>query len=267
MEASRVDSSLLAPRLDAEYYSPEVLPLVKKLRDQGHPTLGRLLATTRRHPMCYGFDQWNTPDLTRVPYFKGEDLDRLSLREGNSYVNAEYFDDYPSAQVRSGEMIMSVRGTIGRVSVCRGSHGLCSPNTIVLVPKSDLDPEFAAAFLSSKQGQVLVNREISGTVQDTITVDAIENIQAIKPLANAQKWIGGKVRQAEQFQYHATTLERDFSDSISIHYPGVFGEPKAFGRSSLVKTSNLRRDLNPGAFNPERIRIRDEIKNAGGARA
>jgi type I restriction enzyme S subunit len=217
METSTVTANLLSPRLDAEYYSPKVLPLVKSLRDKGHPVLGRLLASMKRHPMCYGFEQWDNSAVGRIPYFKGEDLYELSLNHGSSFILEAYFDDYPSAQVLCGEMIMSVRGTIGRVSVCRDRRGLCSPNTIVLVPKPGLDSEFCAAFLSCRQGQILINREVSGTVQDTITEDAIANIQAVQFSAKAQSYIGEKVREAERLREHARTIKKHLQlDEISL---------------------------------------------------
>jgi len=264
VKASRVTANLLTPRLDAEYYAPDVISLVKRLKVEGHPVLGALLKHMKRHPMCYGFDQAEEMGSNRIPYFKGEDLYDLTVVHGGSFIDDVHFDSYPSAQVRHGELIMSVRGTIGRASVCRTERGLCSPNTIVLVPRSETDPEFIAAFFASSYGKTLINREISGTVQDTITEEGIRNIQAVSFHHQAQTFIGEKVRQAEGLRAEAVAAEQGFVRAIQGDCPEVFGEPKALGRSSWVSGNTLGRNLNPGAFNPERLRIRSEIERIGG---
>jgi type I restriction enzyme S subunit len=253
-------------RLDAEYYGPEVLALVLSLEQRAHKKLGALLATMRRHPMCYGFAQSPQQEDDLIPYFKGEDLTDLALLGASSFVDGGLFDHFKKAQAFCGDLVFSVRGTIGRTAVNRFTPGLASPNAIVLAPNPTTDPEFLSAFLNCRHGQLLIQREMSGTVQDTITEDCIRRIQAVSPNGKAQSCIGDKVRQAERLRERARKLEVQFMETIQNFTPEVFGSTQAKGKHSRARVSVLTTNLNAGAYNPERLRVRAEILNKGGKR-
>jgi type I restriction enzyme S subunit len=264
MDISRVVGRQMIERLDAEYYGPEVLALVLSLEQRAHKKLGSLLTAMRRHPMCYGFAQTPQQEDDLIPYFKGEDLTDLALLGASSFVDGGLFDNFKKAQTFCGDLVFSVRGTIGRTAVNRYMPGLASPNTIVLAPNPTTDPEFLSAFLNCRHGQLLIQREMSGTVQDTITEDCIRRIQAVSPTEKAQTYIGDKVRCAQRLREHARRLEAEFTKTMQARVPEAFGPVQAKGKHSRARVSLLTTNLNAGAYNPERLRVRGEVQDKGG---
>jgi type I restriction enzyme S subunit len=78
--------------------------------------------------------------------------------------------------------------------------------------KATLDPKradshYVLAFLKSKHGQILKNRLTSNTIINYIAKDALYSIPVIEFGEKAQKYIGDKVRQAEQLRAWAKRLE------------------------------------------------------------
>lgn len=267
MEVSRVPSSMLEDRLDASFYSARVLDLTLRLKSQGHPRLGQMLRGMGRHPMCYGFEQFGTPNESTVPFLKGESLSGLSVSKSDSYVDSRYYEQFKTAQAISGDVVMSVRGTIGRAAVCRTPRALCSPNTIILKPLQDVDPEYLTTFLATAQGQLLVQRQVSGTVQDTITEDSIRNIQAFQVTKPVQEYIGEKVRLAERLRVNAlnqlaraksefTQIFQDYGRDMFIGSAGRFNYREQMDGPFLMRLSSndIQNRLDARAYNPNYFR-------------
>ena len=145
-----------------------------------------------------------------------------------------------------------------------GRRVLLNQRVVALRPRDGADAGFLFASLLHGRVRQQIEAYASGAAQPNISDGQI--LQCIVPRSGpvAAHYVGDKIRQAEQLRDRARRAERTFIEVIRLLCPEVFGEPKALGRSSWVNASNLRRDLNPGAFNPERLRIRAEIKKAGG---
>lgn len=127
-----------------------------------------------------------------------------------------------------------------------------------------LNPYFLVAFLNCRHGQSVIWQQAYGATRPAIDYPSVRELLIINPSQLVQSYIGDKVRCSEILRRQARSLENNFAEAISSNFPEVFGETKAFGRSSRVAPSDLRKDLNPGAFNPERLRIRAEIRKASG---
>jgi restriction endonuclease S subunit len=164
----RYNQAIERLRFDAEFYLPEYLELENKLAQIGYTSLNDLLEDINRNPMAYGFTyiKEGYPLIRGVdikpPFIELNAIKRISKREQQKY---------KSTAVYTGDLIMTVRGTIGQVAVVTDDIGEAniSPNLIYLRPKNKKISEFLAVVLNSKIGQCQIQQIITGSVQGTIT--------------------------------------------------------------------------------------------------
>lgn len=77
-----------------------------------------------------------------------------------------------------------------------------------------VDSHYVLAFLKSKHGQILKNRLTSNTIINYIAKDALYSIPVIELKEKAQKYIGDKVRQAEQLRAWAKSIQLKVSELL-----------------------------------------------------
>ncbi|GEP02272.1 hypothetical protein MOX02_03100 [Methylobacterium oxalidis] len=89
----------------------------------------------------------------------------------------------------------------------------------------------------------------------------VESVPILLPHPAAQRYIGDKVRQAERLRERARRLEAEFCNAVAVALPSTSATA---GKTSRVETSELGRNLNPGAYTPDRRAVRAAIRGAGG---
>ncbi|WP_191117195.1 restriction endonuclease subunit S [Vibrio campbellii] len=204
---TRVSLENLLPRLNSEFYEPKLLAISNKLSDSGSKTLGSYIQGLHRDPYCYGFEQYDKASDNKVPYVKGEDLTSLAVSNSNSYVDRTLLGEYENVNLEQGDLIISVRGYVGHVSVFNNSVGLPSPNVMVIrLDKNKVNPYFASAYFNSHFGHLLVRRYVTGSVQETITTEDIKSIQFYSPTEAVQNYIGNKVKLSEELDKFVESL-------------------------------------------------------------
>lgn len=113
--------------------------------------LGDVAEEIYRYPSFYGFKHLDEG----VPVIRGEHIDEdgnLSLNNSEYwYISQEESLKFPRTILKEGDLIITVRGTIGKVAVVRKeqNHWQISPNLIRVSPRKELiDPYYF--FLSLK---------------------------------------------------------------------------------------------------------------------
>ena len=134
--------------------------------------LANLIKLIYRYPSCYGFSWYDSASDTRVPFLQGEDIGVNEIsHEKLIFIEKEISAQYPKTILKEGDLIFSVRGTIGKIVVV--AHAFedsnISPNLIRLSLNEGVNPQYVEIVLKSKIGQYQIDRLTSGGVQPTIT--------------------------------------------------------------------------------------------------
>jgi type I restriction enzyme, S subunit len=212
-----------------------------KYGDSGHPCL------KTKHVMGLLISKSN---FDWVPVYLAKPMKRFFVQDGNILLN------------------ITGAGSIGRVSIYYGNEQpLTNQHIARLDIKKDYDSAYICAFLSSWWGERIIEQGISGsTGQLNLVNDHIHTLPILIPDPKAQDYIGDKVRQAERLRDRSKALENKFQNILSEDYPDVFGAVKFKGKSSSAELDDLTDNLNPGAYEPERLRIRRYLREHGGKR-
>jgi type I restriction enzyme S subunit len=166
--------------------------------------LGDLTAICYRYPTFYGFEYQESG----IPVLKGENITRDGeLIEVNepSFISQEIHDTYPKTQLALNDLVMSVRGEVGKVGLVdqRFAGGNINANTIRISLKKEVAqnqalPGFVWAVFNSTIGASQIRRLISGGVQETITAPEILDILIPLPMLSIQQEMVGKMERARE---------------------------------------------------------------------
>jgi type I restriction enzyme S subunit len=254
---SRVNSNLLEDRLDAEFYTLEQIKNHKTLQDYGVIPLSAY---------CNGINVGYTGELTSVYRDQGTTLYRVSDINGIflsnddvNYVPDDFATNNSQIWIRDNDIVFAAVGnTIGKVALKTVSipDGVCSRALMIARPLTEkVNPSFLIAYLATKYAQKSLLRGISGSAQPVLNTPLIANLPVISAESLSQKYIGDKVRQAEQLRAWAKRLEQVSSFMFANALAELGYKEK---KSTKIVRTKLEDRLDP-AFYDEKFSLFDEF--------
>ncbi len=164
-----------AKRIDAEYYKPEYLNLISKLKTQKSKPLNGFLMLLYRYPTFYNLEYYKKGVLV----LKGEDITNEGFIQNQSqdFISIEDAKRFPKTILKEGDLIFSVRGYVGKVGVVDEKYegSIISANLIRAVVKN-VSPYFLWVYLNSNYGIKQIDRVKMITAQETIIAGDIKNL-------------------------------------------------------------------------------------------
>ncbi|EKY6537882.1 restriction endonuclease subunit S [Escherichia coli] len=126
------------------------------------------------------------------------------------WIDSSTKDQIQKQKLAYGDIVItrSGSGTIGRASIYCYSEEAYTNDHLFVVRPDKADSHYICSFLNSFHGQRLLEAGVSGsTGQLNLSNEHIKSIPLFRPEHKAQKYIGDKVRQAEQLRAWAKRLE------------------------------------------------------------
>ncbi|ENG2899078.1 restriction endonuclease subunit S [Escherichia coli] len=136
--------------------------------------------------------------------------DMLVSIDDIDWIDSSTKDQIQKQMLAYGDIVItrSGSGTIGRASIYCYSEEAYTNDHLFVVRPDKADSHYICSFLNSFHGQRLLEAGVSGsTGQLNLSNEHIKSIPLFRPEHKAQKYIGDKVRQAEQLRAWAKRLE------------------------------------------------------------
>lgn len=137
--------------------------------------------------------QRNTIDLCDVVYISEEDNEKLTR-----------------SKLEENDILLTITGAdFGRIAPVRKNHLPANINqhSVRLHFKETIDPYFVSTYLNSKYGQSQIFKYSIGVTRPAIDYSAIRKIKISISSPEIQKYIGDKVRRAEELKEEAKKLK------------------------------------------------------------
>lgn len=164
-------------RIDAEYYRPKHLLAEKLLTTRGGVALSSV-ANFIIGPFGSAFAVENFTDESTYRYIRGKDVKSMKLEEGdNVYMPKSDFDRLSKYSLNSGDVLISVVGTLGNSALVEKSHlpAIFSCKSTAVRVKA-VDPRYLLAYLNSTYGRSLLLRKERGAVQKGLNLDDLKSL-------------------------------------------------------------------------------------------
>ena len=253
-------------RDDYGYHDPQANRLIEFLGNKAETCpLDDCLRDIYRYPTFYGLEY--VAEGVRV--IKGETIVEGELTDNGEMdsISPEDAARFPRTILEEGDLVMSVRGTVGKAAVVPSEFAgsIINANLIRMQLKDRVDPYYLHAYLTSRIGQTLIERQTTKAIQSTITVPYIKAIPVWLPdkdttqrriaqtLQNAYKERKNLLKEAEELgqAIGAYVLEK-----LGAHMPEI-QEQWRF----KMPLSKLQRRDDPEYYSPNRLETIALVRN------
>jgi type I restriction enzyme S subunit len=172
------------------------------------------------------------------PYIRVRDMGEKYLPINNlEYVPNELFSSIQNYIVDKGDLILSIVGTVGLVSIVNEKLDKASltENCVKIIPQKDiLNNEFLYYYLKSNFGQAEINKKIVGAVQPKLPIYNINDIDIKLPdlktqsdIAEILSSLDDKIEINNKINQELETLAQLLFKQwfIDFEFPNENGEP------------------------------------------
>ncbi|MCH4643057.1 restriction endonuclease subunit S [Escherichia coli] len=209
----RTPEQLSERRIDPWHYQPRFERQINKIKDNlGALPLEAVIDSKR------GVASGATPlganylEKGRVKFYRTSEVEEMFLQaEEAVFINDEDDEKLKRSRLVDGDVLLTITGAkFGKSAVVSAKHlpANISQHSVRFKPDpKKVDAYFLVAYLNSKTGQVAIWKEAYGATRPAIDFPSVRSLAVPKVLPLAQKYIGDKVRQAEQLRAWAKRLE------------------------------------------------------------
>ena len=209
-------------RIDGEFYNYKYLENEIKLKKSGIK-IKVLNDVIERMNSPIGWQ--GIPSSSYLPHGLGVPLIRVQnvsdlILDEESLIGVEesIYDEQPAIQAQANDIIITRVGTIGRV--CRipekiNRIAMGQNLTRIKLNETLVESGFMLAYMSSKFCQIQMERYAYGGVQASLTNKNIKQLLVPIPSPEIQKYIGDKVRKAEELREEAKRLKKEAEEILN----------------------------------------------------
>jgi restriction endonuclease S subunit len=260
-----VKSGEIGKRFDVRYSLNNVISVI----DTKYSVVkfGTLITHIYRYPTFYGIEYISNG----VPVIKGTNISRegdwIKLDELD-YITDKTNEKFPRTILKSEDLIMSVRGEVGKVSLVNSNlqGGNINANVIKISLNNSVSATYIWRYLNSTIGKLQIRKQLSGGVQETITVPAINDIAVVLPEYEAQlrlsELLDFATQQRDKKLREANELLSGI-DCFVLEQMGI-GKIDFKPRTAIAVTlGQLKADRTFGVayYNPERLAVIHALEN------
>jgi restriction endonuclease S subunit len=267
---SQILYSEIEERLDAEYYRPEFLQVVKELQKlRNSPTfkiktLADVSVKIRKGIFYILKSEYKE---SGVPFIRVSDIKDLTIDSSNiAYISEEKNVKEVKTCLHPGDIVISKSGTLGNVAMIPGDIPQCniSQDIIGLSLSNDVKPEYVTSFLASKYGKLQLIRGRSQIVQAHLALEHIRKLIIPIPDFDFQERISKTINEAYSKRRKATKL---YSEAETLLFRLLGIQKYGLQKKSIyeVKSSDVfeSRRFDAEYFKPEYGQIIQLLKNSG----
>ncbi|MCF1457215.1 MAG: restriction endonuclease subunit S, partial [Shewanella sp.] len=205
------------------------------------------------------------PDWQNSKYklIRLQDCDHWTVNhEEAESISSSQFEENRRCRLKVNDIVVAIGGYVGNAAVLTedcfaviGQHSAVLPEP----EKKGIDSRYLLAYLNSKVAEAIFSRYVSGTVQAGINLEDLRILPA--PIVDlvAQKYIGDKVRQAEQLRAWAKSVKQQAAELL----PAYICEIQRYEAKSYRAKDIVPERLDSLFYHPDYIALERKMKAKG----
>lgn len=223
-------------------------------------------------------DKFPDNQIDEVRYLQAKDIkNHLIINENPVFISNEYFSKNKRSHIFEENVILSIMGSVGDIAITPKGFTPSLANRAIAIIKDikEVNPYYLFAYLSSKFGQLQIDRQKNGGVQERINLDVLSKVKIPNIGNEFQQFIEITVKQSH-LKDKLSKQAYSFAETFLLETLGLKGfEPCTDGvnvksyKESFLATGRIdseyyqkRYDILETHFDSfERKRIGDFITN------
>ena len=258
---SIIPTSEMTERFDAEFYTPNFLVNDKKLKSMPHKKLSEILQSLQ---LGYTGPTEKFYEIDGINYLSSKNIidGNIVITDATDTISTyAHRNDLKRTSVQEGDVLISRTGSVGKSAIVTRHLGEANiaAHLIALRIKKGWDSYYLSAFLNSFHGRQQSQRHQRGTIIQGLSVYDVPlfYIPLFTPVT--QKYIGDKVRQAEELRNWAKSTQKNANTLI----PAYINEIERYQHKSY-RTAELNPErLDSLFYHPDYIALESKMKSKG----
>ncbi|HZG60986.1 MAG TPA: restriction endonuclease subunit S [Anoxybacillus sp.] len=255
-DAKYVNTSYIADRLDANYYSDKYLVIEQQIKNSGYKVV-------KYHDICdvikcgpFGSsvlaENYNDTGIIMIRPLNLKEV-LLSEDELVRFPEESLGTDFPVFE--AGDILFARVGTPSCSIIPNSIEKVTiSPNIIASKLKKAINKYYVALFLNTDYGLNQLERRFKAVSQPTISTDEIKTIDIVLPDVHIQNYIGNKVRKAKELREEAKRLKKE----VSVMFDEIlkFEQKNIESKSWIVPEQIMSERLDINYYNQDYLFVR-----------
>lgn len=259
MFIERISAGLIGSRIDASFYDPIYLEAETAIKEYNHTQLSKVTNFIKKGVFDMPSHLYGDAG---VPFLRISDFDGLTVDIDNAIKipRWKHEEEYKTKLI-GGDIVISKVGTTGEIAkVPAGCEVNVSQNLIaVSIDHEKIDADYLLALLKSEQLNKAIERHVTTIVQGKLTLDIIRELVIPLFVPLAQKYIGDKVRQAEQLRAWAKSVQQQAAELL----PAYINEIQRHEAKSYRAKDIIPERLDSLFYHPDYIALEGKMKAKG----
>lgn len=253
---NKIAPSELEDFLTAQTYRPDITISYQKISDLPNKTLQQLCASK--------IQQGSTPVYaSKGPIcLKSKQVSEIVVSDfTDTCVDDEWAKKNSKSRVSTGDVLLTRQGTgtIGRAGIYLGA-GAYTNDSLFKISIDKADSAYVCAFLSTFIGHRLIEKGVYGsTGQLNLSVEHVKRLPVPVFDQQSQKYIGDKVRQAEQLRAWAKAVQQQAAELL----PAYINEIQRHEAKSYRAKDIIPERLDSLFYHPDYIALEGKMKAKG----
>lgn len=257
---SIIPTSEMTERFDAEFYTPNFLVNDKKLKSMPHEELSEILQNLQ---LGYTGPTEKFYEIDGINYLSSKNIidGNIVITDATDTISTyAHKNDLKKTAVQEGDVLISRTGSVGKSAIVTRHLGEANiaAHLIALRIKKGWDSYYLSAFLNSFHGRQQSQRHQRGTIIQGLSVYDVPLFYIPIFSKTTQKYIGDKVRQAEELRAWAKEL-RDSVDSQLDNLKLPINEPPQM--INLMSAKDMEDRLDPRPYRSHYLKLTESIES------
>lgn len=158
-----------------------------------------------------------------IPYLRVTNVTECFIDFNNmNYIPQHVHKKFSKSQFKKGDIALTITGRVGTAAIITddSDYNACQDVVKVSLKNDNIDPYYLTVYLNSKYNYHLLNRFHSGGSRPRTLINNVREVVIPIPSPEIQKYIGDKVRKAEELREEAKKIkveaERDLEDALKL---------------------------------------------------
>lgn len=250
----RTSNSVLEERLDPNFYQPSLVSNDELIKSKGWVELNTFYRSSGIGNTS-GVERYYSDSADSIPYISGKAIKCFNIDfDGCHRVTADsHKNELAKSTLKSGDVLVIRKGDMGNACVVPSdvNEANCSSEVIYLKMKDSSEPYFLVSYLNCEQGQKAFKRLGRGTIIPGVSLLDVPFLPVPQFSETAQKYIGDKVRQAEQLRAWAKSTQ----DSIKSYFDGLMPDLDLQSRVYKAPIKSLDNRMDATYYLPKYVEL------------
>jgi type I restriction enzyme S subunit len=206
--------------INAEFYRPDIIEIEDKFAENMNLRIFKLnqIADVNR---VTGFEVEKYLKIVEegIPYLRVKNIDVCCINfDDMQFIPEEVHAKFNKSQFKANDIALTITGRVGTAAIISGGteFNACQDVVKISIKKiANVNPYYLVVYLNTRYNYRLLNRFNSGGSRPRTLINNVREVNIPIPSPEIQKYIGDKVRRAEELREEAKKLKKEAEEIIN----------------------------------------------------